>query len=108
MMRTYGRGYGRARGVRPAWASVLSLGQQRRSGIIAATCPAVRVRIIGSNPIPKVGFAGANRTEAHGAPSSRGRERRDGGPFLQRQATERWSDVAVEQHAPIGEHLLQR
>jgi hypothetical protein len=47
--------YGRARGTRPVSASVVTSGQQqRRSGIIAATCPAVRVRIISLNPIWKV------------------------------------------------------
>ena len=56
--------YGRARDPRPVVASVDTPGQQqRRSGIIAATCPAVRVRIIGSNPIPEVGIAGAKPTE---------------------------------------------
>lgn len=52
--------YGRVRGSRPVTASVVTSGQQqRRSGIIAATCPAVRVRIIRLNPIWKVGVAGA-------------------------------------------------
>jgi hypothetical protein len=52
--------YGRASGSRPVWASEVTSGQQqRRSGIIAATCPAVRVRIIRLIPIWKVGVAGA-------------------------------------------------
>jgi hypothetical protein len=52
--------YGRVRGSRPVWASEVTTGQQqRRSGIIAATCPAVRVRIIRLNPIWKVGVASA-------------------------------------------------
>ena len=52
--------YGRARGSRPVSASEVTSGQQqRRSGIIAATCPAVRVRIIRPNPISKVGVASA-------------------------------------------------
>jgi hypothetical protein len=55
--------YGRARATRPVSASVVTSGQQqRRSGIIAATCPAVRVRIIRLNPIWKVGVAGAKTT----------------------------------------------
>lgn len=53
-------------------ASVDTQGQQhRRSGIIAATCPAVRVRIIGSNPIPGVGIADAKPTEAASQTSNR-------------------------------------
>lgn len=63
-------GYGRARGSRPIGASSATSGQQRRSGIIAATWPAVRVRIMSSIPISKVGIAGANRTEAAGGPST--------------------------------------
>jgi hypothetical protein len=47
----------RTRWYRPPAAATGTRQQHRRSGIIAATCPAVRVRIM--NPTPQVRFADA-------------------------------------------------
>jgi hypothetical protein len=69
--------YGRARGSRPLWASEVTSGQQqRRSGIIAATCPAVRVRIIGSESHLEGRSCRCNKVSAPGPQRQAGVERR--------------------------------